>query len=282
MNTMPDFSSGGGSYVSGGGPNETLTELGAMGDKAIRLTAPGFFTETALESVNKMVTSGSLPVWGWFLAIFLLVVLVLVFWSTFGYAWKANGYKLYIGDRRFPSFKKDDGFMGAAGPNLVRQDASTISGLGNLAASSDNMTTRGGPPIFNDAPDYLRRKEARMAEAIRAYAKLKSMGQTTKNWKSFWADWQASKNYHGGQMRDGKYVHGKYGDYQAMYDAGPAVTVTSGAAATLTPEEQQARNQALAASSVDAELAAAADGYTVSPGVVQNPGQSRFLASRVN
>ena len=83
----------------------------------------------------------------------------------------------------WPEWK--DAFGGAARPVIELPGASYKQGFGGSRRSS---------PEFEDVPNYILRKEDQQQDALNLYTRLKSMGEESRSWSQFWADYQAKMN----------------------------------------------------------------------------------------
>jgi hypothetical protein len=91
--------------------------------------------------------------------------------------------------------------IGAAGTRTVK--LSDAYGLGATASRAMDKTDTflGGlePPVFNDVPNHVLRKENRMQSALHAYGKLRKEAEGNSrplpSWNDYWSDWQKTQNY---------------------------------------------------------------------------------------
>jgi hypothetical protein len=198
-----------GGAVTGGSGFDVL-------DKVIKYTGPGFLTTLNDVAVSKASQNTMVRV-----AVGVLIVgLILLMWFAVVngfYAWRM-GVTFVSPDAADQGYTSKYPFgRGAASARDVRFGGpigitGDVQGMTNK--KYDTMTNKkfdtflngSEPPVFQDVPNYILRKENRMQAALHAYSKLRSKkGQgAVPDWAEYWKDWQAEGgyNYGGAQIYD--------------------------------------------------------------------------------
>jgi hypothetical protein len=105
---------------------------------------------------------------------------------------------LIVGMQSVMNSKKTSDGIGAANTRTIRMGGpigipGSIQGMKNGVKRSGKFDTFFGgiePPVQNNAPADVTHNWSRMNDALEAYSKLQTSGESTPDWAEYWNDWQ--------------------------------------------------------------------------------------------